>query len=389
MKRLRIEAVSKRYRRQGQSGFITPVNKVSIEVDSEEMVVLLGPSGCGKTTLLRCVAGLEQPDEGEIFVNDQLVFSSKKNLFVPPEARPISMVFQSYALWPHMTVFDNVAYPLHAMRLSTRDIKTRVEKTLEAVGLGGLERQFPAQMSGGQQQRVALARALVRETGVILFDEPLSNVDAVVREQLREELSQMQAAFRFSGLYVTHDQTEAMAVGDRIAILNAGSVEQIGSPEEIYNRPVSRGVGSFIGAGNILHGTIGAADGDNLRVDTEAGDIRISRRNIQNGMEPRVGQKAALLIRPEVIAVSSERPVDGQLNTFEARLQRRLFLGAHWELLAKIGQKVIRIWVHGGVPPKGASVWLSISPSSISIIELGDERGPTSTMVVPNAGQNN
>ena len=172
MKRLRIEAVSKRYRRQGQSGFITPVNKVSIEVDSEEMVVLLGPSGCGKTTLLRCVAGLEQPDEGEIFVNDQLVFSSKKNLFIPPEARPISMVFQSYALWPHMTVFDNVAYPLHAMRLSTRDIKTRVEKTLEAVGLGGLERQFPAQMSGGQQQRVALARALVRETGVILFDEP-------------------------------------------------------------------------------------------------------------------------------------------------------------------------------------------------------------------------
>ncbi len=369
MKRLRILSVTKRFRRQGQAGVVTPLDDISVDVDADEMVVLLGPSGCGKTTLLRCVSGLERPDEGEIIINGQLVFSSRKNVFVPPEARPVSMVFQSYALWPHMTVFNNVAYPLSALGLKASEVKARVAKTLDTVGLPGLSKQFPAQLSGGQQQRVALARALVRETGVILFDEPLSNVDAVVREQLREELSQMQEIFRFSGLYVTHDQTEAMAVGDRIAVLDSGKVKQIGSPIEIYNQPASRTVGSFIGAGNILEGTITAVEGTCIHAGTVIGPVRLTTAGMPQGFVPVVGQQTTLMIRPENILVSGQAPAGDQVNVWKAKLQKRLFLGPYWELRVRTGGESLRVWAYGATPPPtGPDIWLSMPPVAISVV---------------------
>ncbi|HTM76427.1 MAG TPA: ABC transporter ATP-binding protein [Devosia sp.] len=231
--RIRVRNLIKSFRRQGGGGEVIPVNAVSLDVAADEMLVLLGPSGCGKTTLLRCIAGLERPDSGEIFINDEPVYSSEKGIFLPPDKRPISMVFQSYALWPHMTLFENVAYPLRARNVKGDDIRRRTLETLDVVGLAALANQYPGQISGGQQQRVALARAVVSQTGVVLFDEPLSNVDARVREQLRLEIRRMQRAFGFSGLYVTHDQSEAMAVADRIAVLNDGHMEQIGTPEDV------------------------------------------------------------------------------------------------------------------------------------------------------------
>ena len=204
--RIQISNVTKRFRRAGGK-VIVPVDNISLTVDENELVVLLGPSGCGKTTLLRCVAGLERPDEGEIIVDGRVVFSSAKGIFVPPDQRRISMIFQSYALWPHMTVAQNVGYPLEGRKLSKAEIGERVSRALELVGIGGLEAQYPGRISGGQQQRVALARALVSNSSVVLFDEPLSNVDAQVRSQLRFELKRMQRQIVYSALYFTHDQT--------------------------------------------------------------------------------------------------------------------------------------------------------------------------------------
>ena len=225
--RIRVVNLLKTFKRPKGGGTITPINNISLDVSIDEMVVLLGPSGCGKTTLLRCVAGLEEPDSGEIYINDQLVFSSRAGVLVPPHLRPVSMVFQSYALWPHMSVFDNVAYPLRSRKFGTaKQVQDRVQDVLAIMCLDALARQFPGQLSGGQQQRVALARAIVPGTGVVLFDEPLSNVDARIREQLREEIRRMQRRLKFSALYVTHDQVEAMAVADQIAVLDDGRIVQ-------------------------------------------------------------------------------------------------------------------------------------------------------------------
>jgi iron(III) transport system ATP-binding protein len=219
-------------RRSGE--VVRAIDDVTLDINPGEFLVLLGPSGCGKTTMLRSIAGLETPSQGKVIVNDTPLFDAERRLAVPPEQRKMGMIFQSYALWPHMTVYSNVAYPLKMRGVPGKEIRARVHETLALVGIPELTDQYPGQISGGQQQRTALARALVGGSQVVLFDEPLSNGDAKVREQLRFEIKKMHDELGFTGVYVTHDQEEAMALGTRIAVMRAGKIDQLGSSTEVY-----------------------------------------------------------------------------------------------------------------------------------------------------------
>ena len=346
------------------------MNDITLDVAANEMVVLLGPSGCGKTTLLRCIAGLETPDSGDILINGEPVYSSTSGVLLPPNKRPISMVFQSYALWPHMTLFDNVAYPLQARNVPARDIKERVLQTLDVVGLASLARQYPGQISGGQQQRVALARAVVSQTGVVLFDEPLSNVDARVREQLRLEIRRMQKTFGFSALYVTHDQNEAMAVADRIAVLNDGHMEQIGVPEQVYNLPRTSYVGSFIGSANIWKGTVQSVDPDRIVVTTPIGPVTIDARSelMVDAAQAVPAGDTRVLVRPESVEVHRTAP-QSAANVFECTVDTRVFFGSNTEYLLTMGDERIRAWIPGiSNIPERSTVWVTIEPTRLRLI---------------------
>ena len=246
---------------------------VSFSVAEGEMLVLLGPSGCGKTTILRCVAGLDVPDDGEIDIRGRCVFSRKRKVFVPPEQRNVSMVFQSYALWPHMKIWQNVAYPLENRGIEGRKARRIAEQALEMVGLAGLSERYPGQLSGGQQQRVALARALVAEADVVLLDEPLSNLDAPVREHLRVELRDLKRRMRWTALYVTHDQREAIFLADRVAVMERGKIVQIGRPEEVWRHPASPFVAQFVGCVNRVRGTVRAVEQERILIETMAGRV--------------------------------------------------------------------------------------------------------------------
>ena len=246
MAQVRIEHVFKRF------GPVTAVNDFNLTVEDGEFVSILGPSGCGKTTSLRMIAGFEKATEGEIYIGDHCVSSSSQNKFVPPENRDIGMVFQSYAVWPHMTVVENVAYPLKIQKVPKEERLKRVNEMLELVHLGEYGHRYPHQLSGGQQQRVALARALVAQPGLLLLDEPLSNLDAKLRESMRFEILSIQKALGITVVYVTHDQGEAMAMSDRVVVMSKGVVQQIGAPHEIYTNPANKMVADFIGLVNFM-----------------------------------------------------------------------------------------------------------------------------------------
>ena len=234
----------------------TAVNGVSFTVGRGEHVTLLGPSGCGKTTTLRAIAGLEQPSGGSIHIDGQAMYDAEGRQNVPTEQRGVSMVFQSYAVWPHMTVFDNVAYGLRVRKQSQAEIKANVEKALDLVQMRHLAERGASKLSGGQQQRVALARAIAFSPTVVLFDEPLSNLDAKLRAEMRVELRELQRRLDITSVYVTHDQEEALAISDRVIVMNVGVIEQIGTPEAIYNRPRSRFVADFVGSANLIRGRV-------------------------------------------------------------------------------------------------------------------------------------
>lgn len=369
----RIEVVNlvKSYRRDG-GGAITPVDHVDLTVAENELVVLLGPSGCGKTTLLRCVAGLERPDEGEIIIDGKTVFSSKKGIFEPSDRRQLAMVFQSYALWPHMTVAENVAYPLHSSNTPRPEIARRVSEVLGMVGVGGLEQQHPGRISGGQQQRVALARALVANSNVVLFDEPLSNVDAQVRAQLRFELQSMQNRLAFSGLYVTHDQTEAMELGHRVAVLDSGKISALGTPFDVYSNPPNEYVASFVGVANILPGKIETRDAATVTVRTAIGSVSAPASVL---MQPELasGDAVSLVARPEQLRLSKARP-DGGI-AIEVQLEARLFSGAHTEVIVRAGDTRIVVWMHDYQEvldlPTDQSIWLTVPAAGVRVVPAG------------------
>src|SRR5215212_4179780 len=280
---------------------VRAVDGVSFEVEAGQFYTLLGPSGCGKTTTLRCVAGLERTDGGRIIVDGRVVSADRPRVFVPPHRRDIGMVFQSYAIWPHMTVFENVAFPLRVTRngFSGTEIKRRVEQALALVQLGGYEGRMATQLSGGQQQRLALARALVREPKVLLLDEPLSNLDAKLRERMRSEVRELQRRLKITTLYVTHDQIEALSMSNRIAVMSNGKVVQEGTPREIYQRPATQFVADFVGSTNFMEGeALEGAVGGAMRLQTPVGQVvAVCPEGV------RAGEKVTLSIRPENIRV--------------------------------------------------------------------------------------
>jgi iron(III) transport system ATP-binding protein len=367
-----IEHLRKKFRREDKSELYA-IDDVSLQVMPGEFVVLLGPSGCGKTTLLRSVAGLETPDSGSIRIGGTTRFDADHGTFHPPEKRGISMIFQSYALWPHMTAFKNIAYAVQneRPRPSRAEITKRVGDVLAQVGIPELAGQYPGQMSGGQQQRVALARSLVKNDSVILFDEPLSNVDAKVREQLRVELLAMQRRIGFSALFVTHDQTEAMELATRIAVIDAGRIAQFGTPEEIYARPATPYVARFIGAINEIEGRVVRANGREAIVDTQHGQV--SSTNLAG--ELRAGDAVVATWRPERGHLSLHEPIP-TANTWQFEVAATMFVGSHTEYLLRAGDMKARLWSprHEAVE-SGTRVWVSVSPDDMRVLPI-DEQGP-------------
>jgi iron(III) transport system ATP-binding protein len=330
---VRVEGLVKRY------ATTRVVDEVSFSADDGEFVTLLGPSGCGKTTTLRCIAGLERPDEGSIAIGETTVFGP--GVFVPIHKRHIGMVFQSYAVWPHMTVAANVGFPLRLRRVPTREARERVQQALELVDLAALGERYPYQLSGGQQQRVALARALVYNPRVLLLDEPLSNLDAKLREQMRGELRAVQRRIGVTTVYVTHDQAEAMELSDRIVVMNRGKVEQVGGAIDIYRHPASAFVRTFVGLVNQFPGVVGQAETDgpaevtcavgSLQVVTAMGDAQLG-----------AGEQVGLWIRPEDVRVSRAFP-PGSANVLPARVARVVFQGSWIEYWLRLGTTDMRV----------------------------------------------
>ena len=256
---------------------VVAVNHIQLDVNKGEMLTLLGPSGCGKTTTLRCIAGLERPEDGDIIIDGKSMISKK---FVEPSKRGIGMVFQNYAVWPHMKVYNNIIYGLKLDKIPRKQIQEKAKQVLELVGLDGFEERYPAQLSGGQQQRVALARALVRNPKVLLLDEPLSNLDAKLREELRFEIKSLVNRMGITSVYVTHDQAEAMVISDRIVVMDQGNVVQIGTPEEIYEKPANRFVADFIGTMNFMAGEVVQHLQNHLEIVRICSRVRFPTRHI-------------------------------------------------------------------------------------------------------------
>jgi len=344
---VRVSHLTKTYAGgKGRSGVLA-ISDVDLTVRRGELVVLLGPSGCGKTTLLRCVAGLEKPVGGEIQINGRTVFSSQDKVYVVPEQRQIGMMFQSYALWPHMTVFQNVAYPLVSTGIDKDTVRSRVLDVLERLGVGGMEQRFPSELSGGQQQRVALARALVGSPSVILFDEPLSNIDAKVRRKLRRELRELKAQAGFSGIYVTHDQEEAMELADTLAVMENGRITQLAAAREVYERPKSIYVAEFVGEINRLQGQVESVSTMQATVSTPLGSLPVS------GLAPSVkaGDAGWVVIRPERVAVAATGTL-GALPPeagprFTGTVQDAIYFGAKQELHLDVGGVPMTAWTAG------------------------------------------
>ena len=344
----------------------------SFTLDNGTFFTLLGPSGCGKTTTLRCIAGLETPDEGLIEVDGRALFDGAKRINVPPDRRAIGMVFQSYAIWPHMTVAENVAFPLTVAkhkRYSRAEIESGVQHALAIVGLDGFQQRPSTRLSGGQQQRVALARAVVQQPGLLLLDEPLSNLDAQLREEMRSELKRLQGQIGITTVYVTHDQSEALALSDRVAILDQGRIKQIGSPEDVYFRPENAFVARFVGATNLLEGRLLGASGGQGDVELAGG--RKIRCAVPNGM---TGGVVSVSIRPEAIRLAAPTPTPptGNDNCLSGRVSQVTFLGAVRRVDVAIEVLRLHVTVPADVPlPGDGEVMLLFTPERAIVLPQG------------------
>jgi iron(III) transport system ATP-binding protein len=358
---IQIRGVSKRYFSEGKT--ITALDDVTLTIASNQIFTLLGPSGCGKTTLLRCIVGLESPDTGEIAIGGEVVWSKAKGISVPTEKRRLGMVFQTYAIWPHMNVFDNVAYPLQIRKLARDEIRARVEKTLKFVQLEGFGGRPATKLSGGQQQRVALARALVAEPKVILFDEPLSNLDAKLREETRKELKQFLGKLEITAVYVTHDRVEALALSDRIAVMRAGRIVEVGTPQKIYFDADTRFVADFIGRANLVKARVKAQDAERTLVESGLGTIACQRRDFE------IGAEVTLCIRPEFIHVVPGEA--GGENAVNGRIASEVFVGEAYECEIRAGTELLlaRIDPEAGLKV-GDAVSFRLDPAHCLLVSL-------------------
>jgi iron(III) transport system ATP-binding protein len=340
-----LRGLTKRY------GSTAAVDDVSLRIDHGQLVCLLGPSGCGKTTTLRLIAGFLEPTEGEIHVGDRLVSSKARTL--PPEQRNMSMIFQSYALWPHMTVAENIVYGLRLRKVDRDTIAKKLAAILATTKLEPLAQRYPGELSGGQQQRVALARALIVEPETLLLDEPLSNLDANLREEMRFEIRQLHDEYRYTTVYVTHDQSEAMTTADLIAVMNGGRIDQLGTPEDIYARPQSEFVARFIGASNVLKGT--ARDENHMSFAGATLSVI--------GAKLAAGQSAAVAIRQHDIQLATQAPASTE-NTIRATVTRQVYLGASRDYVVETADgSSLRVVTPTDVAvEKGCEVWLTLPP---------------------------
>ncbi|MGD9042136.1 MAG: ABC transporter ATP-binding protein [Desulfobacterales bacterium] len=344
---------------------VVAINRIQLEVNKGEMLTLLGPSGCGKTTTLRCIAGLEKPEEGDIIIDGQPMLSQG---FVPSSKRGIGMVFQNYAVWPHMKVFSNIVYGLKIKKIPKPKIREQAKQVLELVGLAGLEDRYPAQLSGGQQQRVALARALVTNPKVLLLDEPLSNLDAKLREELRFEIKSLVRRMGITAVYVTHDQAEAMVISDRIAVMDSGNVVQIGNPQEIYKKPANRFVADFIGTMNFMSGEIVEVleDRNAVSVRTEFSDKMVCMSPDSTAATP--GKAVYASIRPEDVQVSAESPQATE-NVFKGKIVHKAYLGNFLFYFVSVNDTMIRVQAPHHLPQEeGQELYLLLDPQKCVVL---------------------
>ena len=353
-KGVRLEHISKIYKDPKTGKDFYAVHDTSLEIEPGSFVTLLGPSGCGKTTTLRMIAGFESPDEGEIYLGNQAINA------LTPNKRDTAMVFQSYALLPHYNIFDNVAYGLKIRKVPADEIKRRVTKILELVELSGMESRMTNQLSGGQQQRVALARALVIEPSVLLFDEPLSNLDAKLRVSMRTEIRRIQQEVGITAVYVTHDQSEAMAISDKIIIMNKGVVAQMGTPEEIYYKPNSEFVADFIGEANFLKGKMKAKDGDIAVLDVHGLEVRVNASK-----DMKVGSDYTAVLRPEAASLADKGGV-------ECKVVLSCFMGAYQNYHVMLGDTLVKLEEHNPKNKKiykvGDTCHLVFDPKSVHVL---------------------
>ena len=351
---------------------VVAVNRIDLDIAEGEFFTMLGSSGCGKTTTLRMIGGLEKPDGGEIYLGGQCLVSAEKRLFIKPEKRNMGMVFQSYALWPHMTVFENVAYPLKLRAVKGRDAERKVAEVLGLVGLSGLEDRPAPALSGGQQQRVALARALVFSPKVLLLDEPLSNLDAQLREEMRRELKALQQRVNITVIFVTHDQIEALSLSDRIAIMKFGVLEQVGTPEDVYYRPATPFVRDFLGKTFLLPGQVSAVADPQVSVEIQgmnAGPLILPQGRgmaAANG-HAAIGQRVMIAIRPEQVSIVGTS-ADGRPNTIQAELEAVHFLGDRYEYTVHIGSES-RVLVSPAAREvkRGDRICLELKPEGVTL----------------------
>ncbi|NOZ27625.1 MAG: ABC transporter ATP-binding protein [Chloroflexi bacterium] len=347
---LRLINLSKVFAGRGGEREVVAVNDVNIEIEQGEFITLLGPSGCGKTTTLRLIAGFEFPTKG------QIILDGKEINDLPPNQRDMAMVFQSYAIFPHLSVFENIAYGLKIKKLSRSEIEQKVAQVLELTELTGLENRAPNQLSGGQQQRVALARALVMEPKVLLLDEPLSNLDAKLREQMRTELRRIQKTLGITSVYVTHDQIEAMTLSDRIVVMNEGRIEQIGSPQVIYRQPATAFVADFIGRTNFMRGRVTGIEDGQVSLDVLGRTLHVPK--VEH--TPPVGTEVTLVVRPEAIRVQEEG------GHYRGIVRRASYLGGQVEYDVEVAGQLITAVEYD---PRQVTIYPEGSQVSVGLLE--------------------
>lgn len=387
---IKVSNLTKRFGGTGRG--VAAVDGISFDVEDGSFVTLLGPSGCGKTTTLRLLAGLERPTSGSIFIDQECMCSAEGRVFQPTHRRPIGMVFQSYAIWPHMTVNQNVAFPLRVARprVPKKEIEQRVAEVLTVVGLEDLGGRMSTELSGGQQQRVALARALIRNPKILLLDEPLSNLDAELRERMRDEVREMQQRLGITTIFVTHDQSEALALSDRIIVMNRGHIEEAGLPQEIYSFPRRSFTARFLGVSNNFSGRIVGRDGAMVSIATEFGMLTSPASDTT-----KIGDEVAVAMRPDSFAIHGG-PVEGA--TWRGSVRFAIYHGESWSYHIDLGSKTIKIRSskekiglrHGDEvflqPEAGAAVITSDDEPRAEPAGDGDEAGPAAQLSAESVG---